>query len=64
LTGTNVTFNVGFRVDPPGIVNPVAKTWLKVGRELTIGAEFTDITDIYEYNRLGWSDDYPNGTEV
>lgn len=64
MSAANLTSNVGKRVDPPGMISPTANEWLKVGREVSQGADFTEITDTYEWKAEAWKADYGNGTET
>lgn len=64
LSASNVTSNVGKRVDPPGLTGSSANEWLKVGREVQVGPDYTDVTDSYEWKDGGWPASYGNGTET
>lgn len=64
MSSANLTSNVGKRVAPPGMSSTTANEWLKVGREVTQGADFSEILDSYEWKDGGWPDSYENGTET
>jgi hypothetical protein len=60
----NITKNVGKRVDPPGIQDPEENKWLKIGREIQVGNDYTEVVDTYEWRAEGWDESYGNAVET
>lgn len=63
MSEANITSNVGKRVDPPGVSSPTSNVWLKTGREVVKGSDYTEIVDSYEWSEDAWPASYGNGTE-